>query len=51
MRLVRTLAGLVALEDVLVFGGIAAVCYGLASIYPPAAWIFGGLVSTWLGLK
>jgi hypothetical protein len=38
-------------RDILFFGaGLAAICYGAAQIYPPAAWIIGGLVFLVLGL-
>ncbi len=30
------------LEETLTFAGCAAVTYGVAQIYPPAAWIIGG---------
>lgn len=38
-------------RDLLFFGGIASVCYGVALIYPPAAWIIGGAASAALGVK
>lgn len=40
--------------DALFIGGFAIACYGIALIYPPAAWIFGGLalsVVVFLGTK
>ena len=30
------------LGDIVTFGGLAGACYGIAQIYPPAAWIVGG---------
>jgi len=33
------------------FGGLAACCYGLAQVYPPAAWIVGGAALFWLGVR
>lgn len=38
-------------RDVFFFGGMAAACYGVSLIYPPAAWIVGGIVSATLGIK
>ena len=37
------------LNDVFVFGGLAAACYGVAQIDPPSAWIVGGVTLVWLG--
>ena len=37
------------LNDVFVFGGLAAACYGVAQIDPPSAWIVGGVALVWLG--
>ena len=37
------------LNDLFVFGGLAAACYGLGQIHAPSAWIVGGAVSIWLG--
>ena len=31
--------------DLVALGGLAAVVYGVALIYAPAAWILGGLVA------
>lgn len=39
------------LRDLLVFGGIASAGYGISLVYPPAAWIFCGLASFWLGVR
>ena len=39
------------LRDVFVFGGLACAIYGLAQIYVPAAWIVGGSVLFWLGVR
>lgn len=39
------------LRDAFVFGGLAAVGYGLACIHPPAAWIVCGAALFWLGVK
>lgn len=53
-RLTAALARIVPemdMRDVLVFGGIASAGYGIALIYPPAAWIFCGLSVAWLGLN
>lgn len=41
----------VELRDVLVFGGIGMVGYGIAAIFPPAAWIFCGAAIFWLGVR
>lgn len=45
------IADIVDARDLLFFGGIAAICYGVALIYPPAAWIIGGAASAALGVK
>jgi hypothetical protein len=37
------------LNDVFVFAGLAAACYGVAQIDPPSAWIVGGVTLVWLG--
>ncbi|MES2126663.1 MAG: hypothetical protein V4463_05270 [Pseudomonadota bacterium] len=39
------------MRDRLVFGGLAFVCYGVALVYPPLAWIVGGAGLMWLGLN
>ena len=41
----------VDLRDVLVFGGIAMIGYGIAALSPPAAWIVCGLMLFWLGVR
>jgi hypothetical protein len=43
------LANLLELRDVLAFGGLGVMCYGLHLVYPPAAYIAGGAVMLWLG--
>lgn len=41
----------IGVRDILFFGaGLAAICYGAAQIYPPAAWIIGGTVFLVMGL-
>lgn len=45
------LCGEVELRDVFVFGGLAAVVYGIAQVYPPAAWMAGGAALFWLGIR
>lgn len=42
------LARLLELRDVLAFGGLAMVGYGLALVYAPLAWIAVGAVLFWL---
>jgi len=32
--------------DLVALGGLAGMVYGVALIYPPAAWILGGLLAT-----
>lgn len=44
-------SGVIDLRDILFFGGMAAVCYGAALIYPPASWIIGGIASVLVALK
>ena len=39
------------LRDVLVFGGIGMVGYGISMVSPPAAWVVVGLASFWLGVR
>jgi hypothetical protein len=39
----------VDLTDVFVFGGLAALCYGVAQIHAPSAWIVAGASLIWLG--
>lgn len=38
-------------EDLFVFGGLACAAYGIAQVYPPAAWIVTGAVLFGLGVK
>jgi hypothetical protein len=38
-------------SDLFFFGGITAICYGVNQIYPPAAWIVGGIVFCVIGLR
>jgi hypothetical protein len=45
----KQLANMLDLRDVLAFGGLAMLCYGLHLIYPPAAWVAGGAALFWLG--
>jgi uncharacterized membrane protein YtjA (UPF0391 family) len=50
-RLVALIASILDVRDLFVFGGIAAICYGVAQIYQPAAWIVGGIVFCSIGLR
>lgn len=43
------LARLVDLRDLLAFGGLAMIGYGLALVYVPLAWLAVGAVLFWLG--
>ena len=43
------LANLLDLRDMLAFGGLSMVGYGLHLIYPPAAWLGVGAALFWLG--
>ncbi|NKE64516.1 hypothetical protein RAMLITH_01675 [Ramlibacter sp. RBP-2] len=43
------LARLVDLRDLLAFGGLAMIGYGLALVYVPLAWVAVGAVLFWLG--
>jgi hypothetical protein len=45
------LANLLDVRDVIAFGGLAVLCYGLHLVYPPAAFIVGGAVMFWLGAR
>jgi hypothetical protein len=42
---------LVDMRDLFVFGGLAALTYGIAQIHVPAAWIIGGGLTFILGLR
>ena len=37
-------------SDVLVLGGIGAMVYGVAQVYPPAAWALAGLLGAAYGI-
>jgi hypothetical protein len=39
------------LNDVFWIAGLSAVGYGVAQIYPPAAWIICGAALFWMGVK
>lgn len=41
----------IGLREVLCFGGLGCVAYGLAQVYAPAAWIVPGAALFWLGVK
>ena len=41
----------VDLRDIFVFGGLAAMVYGIAQIHVPAAWIISGSALFLLGLR
>lgn len=41
----------VDVRDAFVLAGVASVCYGVHMIYAPAAWIVGGIVALYLGLR
>jgi hypothetical protein len=47
----RQLAELFDLRDVIAFGGLGMVTYGINLIYPPAAYIVCGSVLFWLGAR
>lgn len=51
LRVTAYVSSVIDGRDVLFFGGMAATCYGVSLIYPPAAWIIGGIVSCALGLR
>jgi len=42
-RIVKVIAAEIGLREVFVIGGISCVAYGLAQIYPPAAWVVTGV--------
>ena len=47
----RLIKRALSVRDIVFFGtGLAAICYGVAQIYPPAAWIIGGIVFLVMGL-
>lgn len=37
------------ISDLLIFIGAAMACHGLEMIYPPLAWIIGGIFIAYLG--
>lgn len=39
------------LQDVLVFGGLAAASFGVHQVYAPAGWILAGAGCFWLGVR
>ena len=41
----------IELRDVFWIGGLAAVCYGVSQVQEPAAWIVGGSVTFWMGIR
>lgn len=45
----KKLAALLDVRDVLAFGGLGLLGYGLYAIYPPAAFIAMGALLFWLG--
>lgn len=47
----RQLAALFDLRDVIAFGGLGLVGYGIHLIYPPAAYIVCGAALFWLGAR
>lgn len=47
----RQLAALLDIRDVVTFGGLGMVGYGISLIYPPAAYIVCGAVLFWLGAR
>lgn len=49
--LVRSAAAIIDMRDVFAFSGLGMSCYGLAQVYAPAAWIAGGAVFFWLGVR
>jgi hypothetical protein len=52
LKRVRTfIAKAIDMQDIFVFGGIGLVSYGLAQIYPPAAWVAAGAALFWLGVR
>lgn len=50
-RVLAALRGAFELRDVFIFGGLAGAAYGIAQVYPPAAWIAGGATLFWLGIR
>lgn len=41
----------VDLRDLMVFGGIGMVGYGISLVHPPAAWVVVGVSLFWLGVR
>jgi hypothetical protein len=39
------------MRDAFVFGGLGLIGYGIAQVYPPAAYIVVGVVLFWLGAR
>ncbi len=39
------------LRELFVFGGLASAVYGISQVSEPAAWVIGGAVLFWLGVR
>lgn len=47
----RSIAALFDFGDVLFVAAVASIAYGVAQIYPPAAWIVVGLIFIVVGMR
>jgi hypothetical protein len=47
----RAVPGMVSLRDLLCFGGLGCVGYGLSLVSEPAAWCVVGAVLFWLSVR
>jgi hypothetical protein len=47
---ISTIGDIIGLQELFIFSGLGAVGYGVAQIYPPAAWIVVGAVVFLIGM-
>ena len=50
-KILSKLTDLIDLRDTFVFGGLIMLGYGIAQVYPPAAWITIGGILFLLGVR
>lgn len=50
-QIARRVADLIDLRDIFAFAGLGMICYGVAQINAPAAWIVGGTAFFWIGVR
>lgn len=47
----KTLSQAIDMRDVITFGGLGMLGYGLHLVCPPAAWVVVGCLLFWLGVR